>query len=67
MPAKIRLTKDQLRFYSKTYSDLIKTVRLTYKDLVDCVDAEGVYFLAMALNEVAKEAQGRVKKLVKSL
>ena len=67
MPSKIKLSKAQRQFYSKTYSHLLQTVRLTFNELSDCYDQEGVEFLRRALAEIGKEAKGRVKQLVKAL
>ena len=67
MPSKIKLSKDQRQFFSKTYSHLLKTVRLTFKELADCYDAEGIEFLRRALAEVGKEAKVKVRKATKSL
>ena len=67
MPSKIKLSKTQRQFYSKTYSHLLQTVRLTFKELSDCYDQEGVEFLRRALAEIGKDAKAKVKQAVKNL
>ena len=64
---KLKLSKSQRQFYAKIHSDLLKAVRVAFKELNEACDSEGVYFLSIVLQEIARKAKTRVRRIEKSL